>query len=228
MGTSKGYIPPKTQEWRKAKTSVTRMITGNDTVGGIKSAVSEYAKAYSITHLNNSKVGSTVGNLLGFLFNIKENGLEDTLYKEGLGNLIGKSNEEIYLGIIDYFCEDNSTIEDSVIRECIVEIFNDNNIVDFEDMDKLDGNNFIKDFIIKYIQVNFEVAFSEKIQGLCESIEESKLKIKEVNQYIDDTIRNLYDVDKLLDINWRGKDGANFINKKCKECYELIMIFEEE
>lgn len=228
MGTSKGYIPPKNQEWRKAKTSVTRMITGNDTIVGIKSAVSEYAKAYSLTHLNNSKVGYAVGNLIGFLFNIKENGLEDTLHKEGLENLIGKSNEEIYLGLIDYFCEDNSTIEDSVIRECIVEIFNDNDIVDFEDMDKLDGNNFIKDFIIKYIQVNFEVAFSEKIQGLSESIEESKLRIKEVNQYIDDTIRNLYDVDKLLGINWRGQDGANFINKKCKECYELIMIFEEE
>lgn len=228
MGTSKGYIPPKNQQWKIAKSSVTRMVNGTDRVGGGRGAVSEYAKAYLSTHLNNSKVGVVAGNVLGFLLGAKEYGLEEALHKEGLGYLVGKNSDEIFLGLIDYFCEGNSTIEESVIRECVVEIFNDNNIVNFEDMDNLDANSFIQSFIIKYIQVNFEVAFTEKVQGLCRNIEDGKARIKEVNQHIDDTIRNLYTADELININWRGHEGEDFINKKCKQCYELIMIFEEE
>ena len=34
-------------------------------------------------------------------------------------------------------------------------------------------------------------------------------------------------MDELLGINWKGKEGKDFIDKKCKECYELIQAFEE-
>lgn len=228
MGTSKGYIPPKNQQWKKAKFSVSRMINSSDGTEGVKRAVSEYAKAYSSTHLSNSKAGEVVGNVLGFLLDAKEYGLNEALNKHGLEYLIDKQNDEIFLGLVDYFCEDNSTIEESVIRECIIEVFDDNNIVNFADMDNLDANSFIQSFIIKFIQANFEVAFTEKVQGLCDNIEEAKSRIREVNQYIDDKIRNLYTIDTLINIDWKGKEGIDFINRKCKECYELIMIFEEE
>ena len=71
------------------------------------------------------------------------------------------------------------------------------------------------------------MAFTEKIYGVCENQHKAKFYIKDVKQYIDDTIRNLYEMDELLGINWRGKEGQDFINKKCKECYELIQAFEE-
>lgn len=228
MGTSKGYIPPKSKEWRSSKTAVSRMINGNDNIEGVKKAVSEYAKAYSSTHLPLSKAGALISDMLGFFSEVKVNGLNNTLKREGLDNLIGKSNEEIYFGLIEYFCTDNSTIEDSVLRECVVDVLSDNEIVDLENLEKLDGNKFIEDFIIKYIQVNFEVAFAEKVQGLCDSVDESKSKIREVNIYIDDTIRNLYKREEIVNINWRGEEGKLFIDKKCRECYELLMLFEEE
>ncbi|HBI6963835.1 TPA: hypothetical protein K8N27_002217 [Clostridium perfringens] len=228
MGTSKGYIPPKSKEWRKAKTAVSRMINGNDNVEGVKKAVSEYAKAYSSTHLPLSKAGALISDILGFFSDASVNGLNNTLKREGLDNLIGKSNEEIYLGLIEYFCTDNTTIEDSVLRECVVDVLSDNDIVDLENLENLDGNKFIEDFIIKYIQINFEVSFAEKVQGLCNSVDESKSKIREVNIYIDDTIRNLYKREEIVNINWRGEEGKLFIDKKCRECYELLMLFEEE
>ena len=59
------------------------------------------------------------------------------------------------------------------------------------------------------------------------SKDKAKSYIKDVKQYIDDTIRNLYEMDELLGINWKGKEGKDFIDKKCKECYELIQAFEE-
>ena len=228
MGTSKGYIPPKSKEWRNAKAAVSRMINGSDRVEGIKNAVSDYAKAYSSTHLPFSKASALVSDILGFFSDVKVNGLDNTLAREGLDNLIGKSNEEIYFGLIEYFCTDNATIEDSVLRECVVDVLIDNEIVDLDNLEELDGNKFIEDFIIKYIQVNFEVSFAEKVQGLCDSVDESKSKIKEVNRYIDDNIRNLYNREEIVNINWRGEEGKRFIDKKCKECYELLMLFEEE
>ena len=227
MGTSKGYIPPKSKEWRNAKTAVSRMINDSDTAEGIKNAVSEYAKAYSSTHLPLSKAGALISDMLGFFSDVKMNGLDNTLIGEGLGNLIGKSNEEIYLGLIEYFCTDNATIEDSVLRECVVDVLSDNEIVDLENLEELDGDKFIEDFIIKYIQVNFEVSFAEKVQGLCDNVDESKAKIRDINRYIDDNIRNLYNREEIVNINWRGKEGKGFIDKKCRECFELLMLFEE-
>lgn len=228
MGTSKGYIPPKNREWKTAKMSVSRMINGNGRKEGVKKAVSEYAKAYSSTHLNSSKIGVVAGKALDFFLNAKTKGLNSALKEKGLDALIGKSNEEIYLGLIEYFCTDNSTIEESVLRECVVEVLSNNDVLDLEDLDKFDGNKFIEDFIIKYIQVNFEVAFFEKIQGLCGSIKEANLRIKEINEYIDDSIRNLYEEEELLHIDWKGAEGISFINEKCRKCYELLMLFEEE
>lgn len=227
MGTSKGYIPPKNKEWKNAKAAVTRMINGDEKSLGIKSAVSEYANAYSSTHLSNSKLGAVSGNVIGFLLNAKNHGLDKALSDEGLDFLVGKPTDEIYIGLTDYFCTDNATIDENVIRDCIIEIFTDNNIVDFDDLDKLDGNILLQNFIIKYIQINFEVAFTEKIYGLCENLEKAKSYIEDVKQYIDDTIRNSCKMDELLGINWKGKEGQAFINKKCKECYELIEAFEE-
>lgn len=227
MGTSKGYIPPKNKEWKNAKAAITRMINSNEKSSAIKSAVSDYANAYSSTHLGNSKLAAVSGNVIGFLLNAKNYGLDKALSDEGLDFLIGKPTDEIYIGLTDYFCRNNATIDESIIRDCIIEIFTDNNIVDFEDLDKLDGNTLLQNFIIKYIQINFEVAFTEKIYGLCENLERAKSSIEDVKQYIDDTIRNLYEMDELLGINWRGNEGKDFINKKCKECYELIEAFEE-
>ena len=42
MGTSKGYIPPKNDNWKKAKASITRMVNTEDKKEGIKKAISEY------------------------------------------------------------------------------------------------------------------------------------------------------------------------------------------
>lgn len=227
MGTSKGYIPPKNEEWKKAKSSITRMINGNDRVDGIKKAVSNYAEAYLSTHINASSIGSVGGKVLSFLENSKEYGLDRALYDEGLGDLVGKSNGEICNGLINYFCSNNTSIDDGIIRECLTDIFDDKEIIDFKDLDKLNNQEFLTEFIIKYIQVNFEVAFSEKVQGLCNNIDEANDKIQDVKEYIDDKIRNTYKIEDLLKINWKGNEGKSFIDKKCKECYRLLQLLEE-
>lgn len=227
MGTSKGYIPPKNDNWKKAKASITRMVNTEDKKEGIKKAISEYSNAYLNTHINSANIGKITGNIIGFLLDAKENGLDKALENQGLSNLLGKSSEEVYLGVIDYFCENNTTIEESVIRECAIDIFDDKQIIDFEDLSKVDIKEFLTEFIIKYIQINFEVSFTEKIQGLCNDIESSKKLINDVNDYIHDNIRNLYDIGELLEINWRSQQGEEFIKHKCSECYELMKSLQE-
>lgn len=228
MGTSKGYIPPKSQEWRIAKSSVTKMVNSNDTNNGTQKAIRDYAKAYSSTHLGKSNLGVVIGNMLDFLQNISENGLNEALDNLGLSNLVDKEIGEIYIGLIDYFCKENSTIEDSVIRECCLDIFEDNNIINIDDLSNLNPQEFILDFIIKYIQVNFEVSFFEKILGLYKDISTANKKIQEVKQYIDENIRYIYEFEEIIDIDWLGQDGITFINKKCRECYDILASLEEE
>ncbi|WP_252249474.1 hypothetical protein [Clostridium sp. VAP23] len=227
MGTSKGYIPPKNEEWKKAKSAVTRMINGNEGTDSIKKATSKYAEAYLSTHMNTSNIGKVAGKVLQLLGNLKENGINEALNSEGLREVIGRYNGEICTGLINYFCTDNTSIDDGIIRECLVDIFDDKEIFDLDDLNKLNADDFLMYFIIKYMQINFEVAFSEKIQGLCSSIDEANSKIDDVKEYIEDTIRNMYTEDELLNLNWKGTEGINFVNRKCEECYKLLLILEE-
>ena len=71
------------------------------------------------------------------------------------------------------------------------------------------------------------MSFTEKIQGLYNDIESSKKLINDVNDYIHDNIRNLYDIGELLEINWRSQQGEEFIKHKCSECYELMKSLQE-
>lgn len=227
MGTSKGYIPPKNKEWRKAKSDVTRMVNGSEGSEGVKKVVSSYATAYLSTQMGLSSMGKVAGQVLGFLGDLKTNGLNHALLSEGLNELIGKDNEEICNGLINYFCGENKSIDDGVVRDCLVEVFEDKEIIDLDDIDKIGSNEFLIEFIIKYIQFNFEVAFSEKILGLFPNIDEANNKVSEVKMYIDDKLRNMYEKQELLEIDWRSEEGIRFINERCEESYKLLEIFEE-
>lgn len=223
MGTSKGYIPPTTTEWRSAKSSVTRMIKSEDTTSEIKNAVGKYAKAIQSTNGGVYYSANFINDFICFLNSVNNQGLDIALDSIGLSALIGKDTRVIYNSVIDYFCELNSNIQDCIINECFIDILEEHGIFDLENLNSINVNEFILSFIIKYIQINFDVSFHEKIQGLSETLSECQKYIDLVNEYIDNTIRINYNSEKIISYDWNSEAGTNFINAQCKECYDLLI-----
>lgn len=63
--------------------------------------------------------------LLGFMANVINNGVEDALQELNLEDLAGRPIDEIFLGMIDYFCPDGGTIDEGISRDSFVEMIAD-------------------------------------------------------------------------------------------------------
>lgn len=238
MGTSKGYLPPTGYLWGDTKRAITSMAKNNFQRDSIGKAISKFADA---TMSNN---GITSGGLSSFaisgssavdFFNYaKQYGFNETLNKVGLQDLIGKSNEEIYIGLLDYFTGDGSTIEKNIVRDSMSELLKEqmldvNDEKDYDDIiTNIDMNKFIADFIIKFIQKNFLINFSEKIEGLCKNLDEYVKAEKDIKDFIRVEIERKYTPEDLNRIDWKGNQGRDFMNKKCKDAFEIFKMWKED
>jgi hypothetical protein len=231
MGTSKGYLPPKGFLWKDTKTAITNMAKNNFDSESISKAMNKYVEARRSSHSSgtgksqNKQVAVSGAKALNFISLYNAYGLNSALEQVGLSNLIGKSNEDIYNGLVDYFSPNSDTFENSIVRDCMVEIVDDLKLFDEESTEnKISDQEFLQIFFIKYIQKSFISNFFEKIQGLCKSIEETNRAINEVKKYIRVTIETDFTVEELTGINWTSNQGQSFISRRCDEAFGMFKI----
>jgi hypothetical protein len=235
MGTSKGYQPPKGYLWSDSKRAVSSMVRNNFESESIGKAVGRYNQAVRQggAYRRQQDLSVAGSKAVGFFSMAKMQGLEKALEHVGLNDLIGKSNVEIYMGLLDYFAGSSSTLDDSIVRDSMAELLKElfldvSDEKSFEDIiSDLDMNKFIKDLITKFIQKDFFVNFSEKIEAKCKNIDEYKDAEKKIKDYIKVKIDTRYSTDDLSKIDWHGQQGKTFINDRCNEVIKVFDIYLE-
>lgn len=226
MGTSKGYIPPKGYLWKDAKSAVTNMAKNdfdNESIGKCLKKYSEARRSAGCTK-QSKQVVSTGSKMMNFIGLLNKNGLNITLEEIGLKNLIGKDNNEIFMGLIEYFSPKTESVEDSIVRDCVSEILTDVDI--FDDNSLISDKDLLQKFLITYVQKSFISSFFEKIQGLCGSINKTNRAIDEIKNNIRITLENKYSIAELTNINWMSRAGKDFISKICDEAFEIFILME--
>jgi len=227
MGTSKGYIPPKNQQWRQAKGAVTRMMRNSGGSAGVSKAISRYADAYMSTHLGNSKITTVAGGVMNFISAANKYGVEVAAKNIGLGSLLNKKGGELYKDIIDYFARDISTTDMQIIRESLTETLVRLEIEDFKDFEKITNEEFLVEFIIQFAIQNFETCFSEKIFSNSEMAKDYDRVMEDIGLAIENRIVSDIQLDKKLDLDYASPEGQQYISSICKECYENLRRMEE-
>lgn len=238
MGTSKGYSPPTGYLWSSVKRTVTSMINNNCNSESVGRAIGKYVQATKqgnggLRENKNQLVASTGAKALNFFNYAQKYGLNESLREAGLQNLIGKSNEEIYSGLLDYFTEIGSSLNESIVRDSMAEVMKDI-FLDKEDQNfdeifnSLNMNNFIKNLIVKFVQKDFITNFSEKIEAKCDNLDEYIKIEKDIKEFISSEIDLNYKAEDLNKIDWSGTEGREFINKKTNEVLEIFEMYLEE
>ena len=224
MGTSKSYKAPTTPEWKKAKGSLTRYLKSNGDNDSRKKAVSDYANA----HIRNMpfQAMASAGVKIAQLYQlIDAMGTEKAFIELGLGDLIGKSTEEVLNGIIEYFSNGTGDLEDAIIKSAIAQLLIDFDIMDISDLNRYSFEEFFMKFIVTYIEVDFKTVYYEKIMA-DRTPDECRSLIENINTYIEYSIKDQYNAKELAKIDWKSVEGRAIISAKCKECYELLLISE--
>ena len=226
MGTSKGYIAPTRQEWSRAKLAVTSMI--NDTSSNsISKAVSSFSTAMKSEGMISNSFTKAATGILGLSKSINSHGIVHALTTYGFENLIGKSNEEIYLGILNYYTNSGSSIEDSIAIDSLSLALKNLNILDLDSLGAISSEILLKEMLITYIELHFEQKFTEKI-GKGKSPAQADRIITEVKGYIRATLYETLDLQNILEINFENLANEQYVIRTCRDAFTVFENFYEE
>lgn len=212
MGTSKGYIAPKKQEWSRSKRAVSKFLRNRDEESKAD-VVRKYAEAMKISGSSVSISFSTAaGNILNFVNEIKSVGIDKTLHFLGRDDLIGQDSEAVLNELLNQFTNDSATLEDSLAAAALSQAFDNLNIETIDDLGSIDIDLLLREMVIEFININFDLRFEEKI-GKGRTPSEKSNIMEEMHNYIADIIHAILSVEEIKQLNL-AKMGAEKIVQK--------------
>lgn len=233
--------------WASAKRRVTSFT--RDTGSSVGSAVSGFASAFSSQgggYRKESARGTSGGGTRGkvavvragqalgsFISEVGSVGLDETLRRHGLENVIGQQPAQVLNAIADHLCADGGPLDDAVSRSAVVEvlaeIFDDNedSYADLRDrwdetLDAAALQDLMSMFLIQSIFQRFLSEFADRIESNVMSGEAAERKEKEVFDFIKEMVKfELEDID-VSSFDWRGKEGKELIERNINTALSLL------
>ncbi|MEC1748165.1 hypothetical protein [Schinkia azotoformans] len=236
MGTSKGYLPPTGYLWRDVKRDVTKMVKDNFSTTSVEKTVSNFAKAMNSSGGSGTNAGRAIQSsrkALSFIDSVRKYGFSETLDRFGLSHLKNETPENVRKGLLQYFSDSGNEFYDSISNQSMNELMRElfkgvNDISEYEDVLRtIDTGDFIREFIIKFIQNCFFANFTEKLLSLFDNLEKYKIAEKNVKTHIRNSIEKNYPIRKIQEIDWNGQEGNKIINNTYKKSLEMLSAWSE-
>ena len=234
MGTSKGYLPPTGYLWPEAKRDVTGMVKNGFTPSSIGKAVSSFSKAMDGGGKSYSGSVAKVGTkAVKFIEAVKSYGFFEALEKVGLSHLQGQSSEGLRSGLLEYFNDSGSDFYGSVAQQSMSELMREllKSAEDEDDYNNIirsiDTAEFIREFIVKFIQNCFFANFAEKILTMFDKLDKYDSAEKSVKTYIRTSIESEFAIEDIQKVDWNGQQGNQIITEKCNKAFEILSVWSE-
>jgi len=236
MGTSKGYDAPKTPQWRSLKTTISRNISSGRATGDVAGKIlNKYVNATSDGGGRSNDYYSPAINVAGgfapFFHAISKVGFTEALRETGIGDISGKTVNEIRLLLLEYFGKNASTVHEVDARNALSMLYDEllQDAKDYNDVEKifdekLHGEGFI-DYIIKffgyYVYETFCRSFYEKLTSKIGD-EKAEKYLKDIKDYIFSSIEGINIDRDISKINWYGEEGQAEIDNICKDVLDVF------
>lgn len=122
--------PPSPDRYRQPRINFNRFAKSGSKSGGfLGRAISSYvSKSSGGPRTAAKKMGSsqrTTAGLVDFLNTVRTQGAEVALTSYNLGNLVGQSIEDIFLGLMDYICPAGGNVDEGIARNAFIETIAD-------------------------------------------------------------------------------------------------------
>lgn len=221
MGTSTGYSLPKTGNWPEAKREVTAWgSSGASTPAQMGRVMGDYVQAHggAGAAVQQSTMASQAGARFGGLLSgIRNEGLGSTLENAGLGHLVGRPASEVMQGMQNYLTGDGSTLDDELVRGAFND-FQEEIIGQYETYEELDAaltriavmdtiGETMERLFGHFVYKKFKRDFSERLLKAAGGVKQANRRLRDIKDYIYDTIRAKLHGRDLNQINWQGREG---------------------
>lgn len=234
MGTSKGYIPPTGYLWSDSKRAVTNMVRSGFTPSSVGKAVSSFSKAMRDGRKSYSNsVGNVGAKAVNFIEAVRQYGFLEALEKAGLSHLRNLPAEKIRSSLLEYFNESGNDLYESVAQQSMSELMREllmsaENEEDYNNIiGSIDTGEFIREFIIKFIQNCFFTNFAEKLMTMFNTLNKYDTAEESVKTYIRTTIESEFSIEDIQKVDWNGMQGRQIIEEKCNKAFEILSVWSE-
>ena len=232
MGTSKGYQLPSTPQWGGMKGDVTRQSGKGAVSPGVAQKLLQTYVRTSFGYSGSIRSGGSGGGgglgkssksaistgrrLAGFATAVSSNGFDQTLRDSGLGELVGKSAQDVSYALVDYLTDPGTTLDQVDVRGALDELWEKlfGAASSYEEVKSIMEENLqvgkigkiLFEFFSNYLYRNFCRSFYERIRT---KHGESKAEgfLTSINDFIASALENFTFGKALTRINWAGEEG---------------------
>lgn len=220
MGTSKGYIPPTTPHWSQAKRAVTSFGKNRD-YASKANAASKYATAMKADMSTGSSFQSAAAGVLGFAQKVASNGLEAALREYNREDLIGKSSDVVWSELLHDFTNAGATTEDNLAADALSQALENLNIEDISRIGDISTDVFLKEMLKEYIKAHFDFCYEEKISKGRSPAQTADI-IKDMHEYIENSIDGDLDLHKLKTVNFSDMRASEIVNDALRDAFSVF------
>ena len=117
--------PPALYRFQEARRNFNGFVRGGGDGGALRRGVSKYVRSGTRGSGNATRrMGASraaASNVLGVLRGIQRDGVDETLRRLNLTRLIGRSVEDMFIGLTDVVCRDGGSIDEAIARDAWLE-----------------------------------------------------------------------------------------------------------
>ena len=226
--------PPPVSSWRAAKVSLGKAISGGGGSGAFARPGRKYVRALggARSASRTSRAGKSSTTRLGqFLSSVGSRGFNETLQRFGLSSVVGKDAETVFAAISNALAPAGASREEAIARDAVneaLESLYERSILADSDLTKLDqmGTQEIaqalETAVSSYIYHRWLGELEIVIEKKAMSAKEAVRLERNMRAYISECVQlDMQGVD-VLNMDWNGTSGQQFIEKIFTEAYRIL------
>jgi hypothetical protein len=237
MGTSSRQSAPTGGDWTRAKSRLTNWTRG----GGTSSDLATAALAAFVQALGGASAAAseaaggvrTAAGLGEFLADVGRDGLETTLDRYGLSDLVGGDAIEVLGELANRIAGAGETTEEAVardaLREVLTEMFEDPE--SYEDLETLDvDDDRLREFVALYL---VEYIFARVLHELGDRITDNvaPAEAPDYQRRLHDDVAalvrlDLSTIDDPLTFGWTSQQGRDRVQELLAEALRMLTLEE--
>jgi hypothetical protein len=181
------------------------------------------------TRVSGGSIRNVARGVGSFLSEVQQKGFEQALADHGLTDLSDKSPDEIALELADILCEPASLIDDTVLRDALIDMMMEwsEGQDSFEDLSanfeeaSSDINGVLHGLMGHYI---YQVFKSVGYQGVLNNhgFEAAESMCGQIRDYIDARVSDVESTRNLSSVDWNGQDGADVVDGIVSDTLDLF------
>ena len=225
--------PPEAARFQTARRNFSSFArSGGNDGGALRRAVRDYVRsgtrggANAARRMGSSRAAGS--GVLGVFRGIQRDGVDATLRRLNLGNLVGRPPEDVFLGLTDIICADGGSIDEGIARDAWLETVAELDKLGIDDLGALTTQQ-MQEVFLAFITHSIETRLFQEIgaNGLRVAGDLDDIEVFEgqLRDYIRRSVRDSFsgDMDSLNGLG--DRQIRDMVDQTYREAWDLLVVW---